>query len=149
MPFEPDSRQRKIGAHAQRSARLDDVEWRDGPFAVRGQARRRFSLRRPAKDVEADVVPHDAGEQWRVAAEAKHLAVNRSVERRWLDRGPRRRPQRIDACTLVEHLRDVSALGEHGDPNRVVLDRDRATAAVSRDGHGPHYGSGDRGPIAG
>ena len=43
-----------------------DVVGRDRRLAVRRQARGRFVCRRPAEDVEAEVVAHDAGEEPRV-----------------------------------------------------------------------------------
>src|SRR5580765_2414330 len=49
------------------------------------------------------------------------------VEYRWLDGGPRRRPQRIDAGAFVEHFRDVTTLEQCVEPQLVVLDGDGAS----------------------
>jgi hypothetical protein len=58
------------------------------------------------------------------------------------DGGPRRRPQGIHACRLVENLGDVTAALEHGDADPIVLDRDGSASLIQPAHDAHHYARG-------
>ena len=121
--FEPDLRERQQRSQPEPVIGDGDRVRRHRCVAMHGQARGRLFNRRPAEDVEADVMTHDAGEQDGLGAGAVRVAVERRIVGGRLDRRPRRGPERIDPGLLVEHLGDVSAFREHGDTDALVLDR--------------------------
>ncbi len=137
--FELESRERQAGAYGQRRSVGLDFVCRDRRFAVGSQTCRGFVSGRPAEDVEAQVVSHDACEELCVHAGSVCL-VHRDVVRRRFNRWPRRRPQRIDPGALVEDLCDVASFFEDCHADLVVFDRSCAPAAVRRRAHhARHY----------
>jgi len=102
---------------------------RDRSFAMRGQSVFRFFFGWWTKDIEAEVVPHDSGEQRTVRSTAVCRRVVRTIRRR-LDRWPWRRPQRIHARRLVEDFSDVTTVLQHGHSDLRALDRCRAAATI-------------------
>ena len=125
-----------VGAQHQLVVCPLDVERGGRGLAVRRQARLRLVGGRTAEDVEAQVVPHDAGEQAGIGAVAVDRVIVRIVGG-GLDRGPRRHPERVHAGFLVEHFGDVAAALEDGDPDGVILERRGAAAVVTDVSHGP------------
>ena len=106
---------------------------------MRGETRLGFLVRRWTENIQTQVVPHNAGEQTRIAPASVRVNVSGAVLR-WLDRRPWRRPERIDAGGLVEDLGDVSALLQDRHSEIGVLDSGRAAAAIlvpSLFSHGP------------
>src|SRR5688500_8086720 len=73
---------------------------------------------------------HDGGEQTALRRSAAVARVSHVIERIGLDRTPARRPQRVHAGGFVEDLRDMASALEHGDADRLVLDRHGSAAAV-------------------
>jgi hypothetical protein len=49
----------------------------------------------------------------------------------WLDGRPRRRPQGVNACLLIEDLGDVPSLDQYRNSQVLVFQRERAPGAVS------------------
>ena len=69
-PLDPQVRERQQRPLDEGLARLLDLVPPDRRLAVHGEAGGRLGIRRPAEDVEAQVVPHDAREERRVDAAA-------------------------------------------------------------------------------
>ena len=107
-PLDPQVRQRQQRPLDEGLARLLELVPHERRLAVHGQPGRGLLVRRPAEDVEAQVVAHDPREQRRVDS-AAILGVHGVVVGRRLDRRPRRRPERVDARGLVQDLGDVAA----------------------------------------
>ena len=78
-----------------------------------------------AEDIQAEIMPHDPGQQFALAARAVFGMHGRAVCGR-LDGRPGRNPQGIDAGLLVQDLRDVAAFLEHGHTQILVFDSRRA-----------------------
>ena len=105
-----------------------------------------LSRRRPAENIEAQVVPHDPGEQMGFDSCPVRGVGGRDVIVR-LDRRPRRNPQRADPCALVEHFGNVAAPLEHGQTEIAVFNRSGAAAAKQRrvSASSPYYARGSNG----
>src|SRR6266516_591832 len=88
-------------------------------------ARRGFLLRRRPKQVQAQIVPHDAREQSALRV-LTVLGMAGRVVGTGFDRGPRRNPKRTHAARLVKYFRDMSALHGNSYTERVIFDLDGA-----------------------
>jgi hypothetical protein len=129
--FDAQLRCRQQGIHRDLVGVRVDREPSGGHLSMHRQASGRFVGGRSAKDVETQVVAHDAGEQRCVRAAAILRVACRVVGRR-LDRRPRRDPQGVDARLLIEDLGDVASFVKDREAQRVVLDRGRPPSAKHR-----------------
>src|SRR5215216_4391651 len=113
----------------QRAAGSVELIRDDRPLAVRREPGERFVFRWATKSVQAEVVPHDPGEQRTVRRSAVKARIGPSVVRRF-DRWPGWNPQRTDARPLVQNLGDVATFNEDRQSKTVILYRRGAAATV-------------------
>jgi sugar lactone lactonase YvrE len=111
-----------------------DIVAHDGTFAVNGHAGGSFFLGWLAENIEAEVMAHDAGQQFAFGIVAV-LRVASAVVGRRLDGRPGRNPKRIHPGGFVEDLGNVSTFMKDRDEQVLVLDGRGAAAAEACFGH--------------
>ena len=80
-----------------------------------------FLLRRRSKQIKAQIMPHDARKQLAFCVVTVFGMLLRRIVA-YVDGGPRRRPERIDACFLVKEFSNVPPLHRHSNSDMFVLD---------------------------
>src|SRR5262249_32496237 len=103
-------------------------------FSVRRNSLRKLFVRRTTENVEAQIVPHDAGQQFRIVPAAVFRMFLRVVGR-WLNRRPRRNPERIDGRSLIQNLSDVTAFLQYSHTEILILDEHSPPATIRGFGH--------------
>ena len=94
-----------------------------------------FGLRRPAEQVQAEVVPHDPGQQLLSALPPYSGVTGGIVGERFYGR-PRRRPEWIHAAGFVEDFGDVPAFHQHCETDgRLFSSLNGSAIAITSFGH--------------
>ena len=121
------------GALPQRIAVRTQGVRNDSGLAVHAQTHGSLLIARPAEQVQAEVMPQNAGQQLAFGVAAVLMHVGRPGRR--FNRAPGRRPERVDAAGFVDNRRDVAALFGHHHLQMFVFDAGGAAPAIQNAGH--------------
>ena len=110
-----------------------------------GETRGGFFVRWRAKDIQAEVVSHDAAQKLALGIRAV-LRMSSGIVGGGLDGIPWRSPQRVHTARLVKNFGDVPAFMEDSNANLVVFDGGSAPAAITDLWHKKHYATGSTSP---